>query len=177
MANKVFVGVSLDGFLADKDGGLDFLDSVPNPNGDDLGYNLFMESVDAVLMGRKTFEVVLGFNIPWPYTKPVFVMSSSMKGVPDKLTDKVEVVSGELNTIVNELGARGYTDLYIDGGKLIQSFMAEDMIDDLIVTSIPIVLGGGAPLYGDLATHQAYILVKNEVLLNELVQSHYKRKV
>lgn len=175
MANKVFVGTSLDGYIADRDGGLDFLETVPNPDKVDLGFIPFMESVDAVLMGRKTLEMVLSFNVPWPYSKPVFVLSSTMKDVPANLEGKLTIISGPLKDVVKGLNLRGLTDLYIDGGKLIQSFLAEDMIDDLIVTQVPVLIGGGIPLYGSLPKHQTFELVKSEVLLHALVQSHYRR--
>ena len=175
MAIKVFVGTSLDGYIADRDGGLGFLETVPNPDNVDFGFTPFMESVDAVLMGRKTLDMVLSFNLPWHYSKPVFVLSSTMKEVPANLEGKVEIVSGVLRDVVKDLNMRGLTDLYIDGGKLIQSFLAEDLVDELIVTQVPVLIGGGTPLYGSLPKHLAFELVKSEVLLQALVQSHYRR--
>ena len=175
MANKVFVGTSLDGYIADRDNGLGFLETVPNPTNHDLGFARFMNSVDAVLMGRKTLETVLSFGVPWPYAKPVFVLSSTMKKVPAELMDKLEIVSGDIRDVAKELNMRGFSDLYIDGGKLIQSFLAEDMIDELIVTQVPVLIGGGTPLYGELSIHQKYELVESRILLEALVQSHYRR--
>lgn len=175
MANKVFVGISLDGYIADRDGGLGFLEIVPNPDNDDLGFTPFMDSVDAVLMGRKTLETVLSFGVPWHYTKPVFVLSSTIKAIPADLIGKLEIVSGAIRDVVKELNVRGLNNLYIDGGKLIQSFLAEDMIEELIVTQVPVLIGGGIPLYGSLPAHQKFELVKSKVLLQALVQSHYRR--
>ncbi|WP_446009010.1 dihydrofolate reductase family protein [Candidatus Electrothrix sp.] len=174
MANKVFVGTSLDGYIADRDNGLDFLESVPNPDGHDLGFVSFMKSVDAVLMGRKTFEAVLSFDMPW-YAKPVFVFSSTLKEVPAQLQGKVEIVSAPLKEVIKVLTVQGMKDFYIDGGQLIQSFLAEDMIDELIVTQVPVLIGDGTPLYGLLPRHLEFELVKSEVLLQALVQSHYRR--
>lgn len=176
MSNRVFVGTSLDGYIADRNGGLEFLETVPNPEGHDLGFVPFMESVDAILMGRKTMDVVLEFDGPWPYSKPVFVLSSSISALPESLAGKAEVVSGDIHDIVERLNDQGFTDLYIDGGKLIQSFLAEDMIDELIVTQIPILIGGGVLLFGDLPDHLQFELISSEVLLQALVQSHYRRK-
>jgi len=175
MANKVFIGTSLDGYIADRDGGLDYLDTVPNPDNVDLGYTVFMESVDAILMGRKTLETVIGFDVPWPYTKPVFVFSSKMKKAPTNLEGKVEIVSGLLEEVIKELNIRGLNYFYIDGGKLIQSFLAEDIVDEMIITQIPILIGGGTSLFGSLPKHLEFELVKSEVLLDVIVQSHYKR--
>lgn len=175
MVNKVFVGTSLDGYIADRDGDLSFLETVPNPESDDFGFKAFMDSVDAVLMGRKTLETVLSFGVPWHYSKPVFVLSSTMKKIPEKLIGKIEIVSGPIRDVVKELNMRGFKELYIDGGQLIQNFLAEDMIDELIVTQVPVLIGGGTHLYSNLPNHQEFELVSSKTLLAALVQSHYKR--
>lgn len=80
--NSVFIGVSLDGYIADKGGGPDWLDIIPNPNNESLGYIEFTKDIDALVMGRTTIETVLGFNVDWPYTKPVFVLSNSLNEIP-----------------------------------------------------------------------------------------------
>ncbi len=176
MANIVFVGTSLDGYIADREGGLDFLQTVPNPDGIDFGFSQFMEGVDAVIMGRKTYETVMGFGGAWPYSKPVFVLSSTLVSVPAGVKGKVEIVNGPLREVVTRLNEKGVARLYIDGGNLIQGFLAEDMIDELIVTQVPILLGGGVSLYGRLPNHLEFELVKTEVLLETMIQSHYRRK-
>lgn len=175
MPNVVFIGTSLDGYISDKNGGLDYLHSIPNPKQDDLGYLAFIDRIDALLMGRKTYETVLGFGGRWPYTKPVFVISNTLGSFPDYLQDKVELVSGPIKQVVEQMNNRGLERLYIDGGKLIQSFLQEDMIDEMIITQIPILLGGGTPLFGDLPAHLTFELVGTEALLNAMVQSHYTR--
>lgn len=176
MANIVYIATSLDGYIADRNGSLEFLETVPNPDSLDLGIAEFFGRVDALVMGRVTYETVFGFGIEWPYPMPVFVMSTTLTGVPEELAGKVEIVNGELADIVAKLNERGFNDLYIDGGKLIQSFLRADMIDELIVTKIPVLLGGGTPLFADLPAHQEYEHVGTEVYLDALVQSHYKRK-
>ena len=176
MANKVFIGCSIDGYIADRDGGLDFLHSVPNPEQKDLGFNDFMETVDGLLMGRVTYEAVLGFGVEWPYSKPVFVLSSTLSEVPDELEGKVEFVSGPLAKVVSQLNERGFNDLYIDGGKVIQGMFKEDMVDELIVSTVPVLLGGGTPLFGTLEKHLEFELVETTVLLGAIVNTNYKRK-
>ena len=175
MLNAVFIGTSLDGYISDKDGGLDFLHSIPNPEQDDLGYLDFMDSMDALLMGRKTYETVLGFGGQWPYNKPVFVLSNTLSSLPGHLQDEVELVRGSIRQVVEQINSRGLEQLYIDGGELIQNFLQEDMIDEMIITQIPILLGGGTPLFGNLPAHLTFKLVRTEALLNAMVQSHYKR--
>lgn len=174
--NYVYVGTSLDGFIADKDGGLGWLESVPNPEGNDMGYYAFLERMDALVMGRVTFETVLGFGIDWPYNKPVYVLSNTLKTVPAELEGKVWIVKGELPEVLAHIHGQGHYHLYIDGGGTVQSFLREDLVDELIITTIPILLGGGFPLFGALNKPLSWELVKSEVLLEQVVQRHYRRK-
>ena len=146
--NKVFIATSLDGYIADKDGGIDWLHTIPNPENIDLGFNSFMEGIDALIMGRNTYETVLGFDMEWPYGKPVFVLSSKLTNVPGNLKGKVYLMSGKLDDILNHIHQMGYSNLYIDGGHTIQKFLESDLIDEMIISTIPIVLGGGIPLFG-----------------------------
>ena len=148
--NMVFMARSLDGYIADKNGGLDWLNSVPNPDHLDLGYEKFIKNVDAIVMGRTTFDVVCRFGIQWPYKIPVFVLSSTMESLPEELKDKVDILKGTPTKILALIHKKGYTQLYIDGGTTIQSFLKEDLIDELIITTIPVLLGGGTPLFGEL---------------------------
>jgi dihydrofolate reductase len=174
--NLVFIAQSLDGFIADRNNGLEWLEMVPNPNGLDLGYASFMQRVDALLMGRNTFDTICSFDIDWPYTKPVFVVSNSLSEIPEKYKGKIELVKGNLQAVLESIHAKGYESLYIDGGKTIQNLLKEDLIDEIIVTTIPILLGGGAALFGELPMEQKYDLMESKVLLNQIVQSTYKRK-
>ena len=176
MANIVYIATSLDGYIADKNGGLEWLHSIPNPTGDDFGFQAFMDRVDALIMGRTTFETVCSFDCDWPYSKPVFVLSNSLAQIPEGYQDKAFLVRGELSEIIAELKQQGYMDLYIDGGATIQSFLTEDLIDEIIVTSIPVLLGGGTPLFGELASPLHFRLAHSEVLLGSLVKSHYVRQ-
>jgi dihydrofolate reductase len=175
MSNIVFIATSLDGYIADKEGGLDWLQSVPNPDNDDLGYNALMERVDALVMGRNTMDIVLSFGIDWPYTKPVYVLSNTLTEVPAELEGKVFLVKGDLSTIVSDLNKQGLKDLYIDGGVTIQSFLKEDLIDEMIITTIPILLGGGSPLFGELTSHLQFELKNSETHLGQIVQSQFVR--
>ena len=174
--NSVFIGVSLDGYIADKNGGLEWLEFVPNPEQKDLGYVPFMENIDALVMGRTTFEKVRSFDIKWPYTKPVFVLSTTLKEIPEKYADKVFLVNGSLSSVLEQIHQKGYYRLYIDGGATIQSFLKEDLIDEIITTTVPILIGGGSPLFSSLPNKLGFELVGSEVHLNHLVQNHYRRK-
>lgn len=175
MANIVYIGTSLDGYIADRDGGLDWLQSVANPHGDDMGFTDFMSGIDALIMGRNTFETVCGFDCDWPYTKPVFVLSNTLTEIPEEYKDKAELISGSLQEVISTLNQRSFNHLYIDGGKTVQSFLQEDLIDELIVSTIPMLLGGGTPLFGDLPAHLSFELVSSKIYLDTIVQTHYRR--
>lgn len=179
MANKniVFIARSLDGFIADKNGGLDWLHAIPNPEQNDMGYTQLMEDIDAIVMGRTTYETVLGFGIEWPYSKHVFVLSNTLQTVPENLTGKVSLLSGGPQEVLAAIHAQGYENLYIDGGRTLQAFLQADLIDELRITTIPILLGGGFPLFGELDQPVEWEHLKTEVFLGQIVQSHYRRKV
>lgn len=174
--NIVFIAKSLDGYIAGKDGNLDWLHSIPNPEGIDMGYNRLMEEVDAIVMGRTTFDTVLGFGIDWPYAKHVFVLSNTLKEVPANLEGKVSLLKGSPQQILDQIHERGYHNLYIDGGRTVQHFLQDDLIDELRISTIPILLGGGFPLFGDLASPMEFEHVESMVYLNQIVQDHYRRK-
>ncbi|GIU31781.1 dihydrofolate reductase family protein [Shewanella schlegeliana] len=176
MPNIVYIATSLDGFIADKDNKVDWLHDIPNPEGSDLGFSDFMTRIDALVMGRNTLGVVLSFGIDWPYTKPVFVLSNTLTRVPEGLEGKVFLVKGPLKEVLKQINAQGYHELYIDGGKTIQSFLQEDLIDELIITTIPVLLGGGISLFGELASPLKFKHVKAERLVDYLVQNRFIRQ-
>lgn len=173
--NKVYIATSLDGYIADKNGGIDWLHEVDNPEGSDLGFMDFMAGVDAMIMGRTTYETVLGFGVDWPYPVPVFVLSTTLQEVAKGYKDKVFLVNDSIENVLQQVHNKGFKNLYIDGGRTIQSFLKKGLIDELCITTIPIVLGGGSPLFCDLEAPQRYQLVKSEVLLNQLVKNTYKK--
>ncbi|MFW9793475.1 MAG: dihydrofolate reductase family protein [Candidatus Thorarchaeota archaeon] len=174
MANYVYIATSLDGFIATADGGLDWLDEIPNPEKNDFGYAEFMRGIDAIVMGRKTFEKVLTFSF-WPYDKPVYVTSKSKIVIPKEFEDKVEIITGNPRKLVDHLKTKGHQNLYIDGGVTIQGFLEEDLIDEMIITRVPVLLGNGIPLFGTLTRKLHFKHEKTEVFNEMLVKSVYKR--
>ena len=175
MTNYVFIATSLDGYIATVDGGIDWLYAFPNTDETDYGYAEFMEGIDAVVMGRVTFEQVLTFG-DWPYHKPVFVLSRLLAELPRRLPKQVEIISGTPNDLNLRLVQRGLHYLYIDGGQTITSFLREDLVDEMIITKIPILLGRGIPLFGNFADSLRFVHNKTEVYSNSLVKSHYIRE-
>ncbi|MFT4662861.1 MAG: dihydrofolate reductase [Patiriisocius sp.] len=174
--NKVFIAASLDGFIADKNGGIDWLHSLPNPNNDDMGCFEFIKDIDALVMGRTTFETVCGFDVDWPYEKPVFVLSNTLSEIPESHVGKAFLVKGSLTEILEHIHQRGYHNLYIDGGTTIQGFLKEDLIDEMCITIFPILLGGGSRLFSELPNELSFELIGTKTFLNQLSQYHYRRK-
>lgn len=175
MVNFVYIATSLDGYIATPDGGIDWLMGIPNPDNSDFGFSDFMDKIDAILMGRNTFEKVLSFN-EWPYEKPVFVLSYKLRKIPDHLKDKAEIVRGNIKNINKEMKKRGIENLYIDGGGVIQGFLREDLIDEMIITRVSVLLGDGIPLFKDINHFLKFKHIKTTVYNEDLVKSHYKRK-
>ena len=148
--NIVFIAKSLDGYIAGKDGELDWLHAIPNPDNIDMGFIPLMEEIDAIVMGRTTFDVVCGFGGEWPYSKHVFVLSNSLKEVPQGLEQKVSILKGSPEEILEKIYQTAHYKLYIDGGRTVQDFLRADLIDELRITTIPVLLGGGFPVLSPL---------------------------
>jgi dihydrofolate reductase len=150
MKVSVYIATSLDGFIARKNGDIDWLMAADNTeSAEDYGYKEFLDTVDCMVMGRNCMEMVMDFP-DWPYEdKRVVVLSNTLKEVPSKLGGKVELYSGSLTELVKRLENDGCKRLYIDGGKTIQSFLNDDLITDLTITKIPILLGEGLSLFGN----------------------------
>lgn len=150
MKCSVYIATSLDGFIAKTDDDIEWLDHpdyILEDKNEDFGFYGFMDSVDALVMGRRTFEKVLSFG-EWPYEKPVIVLSSKSDLVPDHLDGKALTMNGSPKDIVKKCSELGYNHLYIDGGKTIQEFLNAQLIDQLTITKIPVLLGEGIPLFG-----------------------------
>jgi len=175
MKTVAYLAASLDGYIADKNGSVDWLNEIPNPDQSDFGFAEFMESIDAMVMGANTFRVVQSFG-EWPYEKPVFVASNSIKEVPKSFEDRVSLVQGEVREILSSVCDLGYERLYIDGGKLIQSCLLAGMLDDLIITQIPIILGSGIPLFVEFDNSIHLEHKGTQVIGVGLVKSHYQIK-
>ncbi|HEX6407466.1 MAG TPA: dihydrofolate reductase family protein [Gemmatimonadales bacterium] len=170
MKATVFIGISLDGFIARVDGGLDWL---PQDGGEEHGYEAFMATVDALVIGRKTYETVLTFDA-WPYgEKPVYVLSTrSLKPPPSNA--RMEQLSGDPHDIVRQLEERGVDHIYVDGGITIQGFLRAGLIQRLIITRIPVLLGEGIPLFGPLPHDVRLEHVATRQYRTGLVQSEYQ---
>jgi dihydrofolate reductase len=167
---SVFVGTSLDGFIARVDGAFDFL---PPGGGEEHGFDAFFASVDALVMGRHTYDTARSFD-SWPYgLKPVFVLSSrTPAGPPDGAV--VEHLSGTPAEVLAVLAARGVRHAYVDGGVTVQRFLAAGMINRIVVTRVPVLIGEGRPLFGPTPHDIALRHVATRHFASGLVQSEYE---
>lgn len=175
MKATVYIATSVDGFIARNNGGIDWL-----PNGEDsersedYGYQEFIDSVDALVMGRNTYESALSFD-SWPYgEKPVFVLSSRKIDISDDIARNVESLCATPREVVSILSKRGFKHLYIDGGKTIQGFLSEGLIQQLIITKVPILIGTGIPLFSSLPRDIKLHHLETRQFENGLVQSKYE---
>jgi dihydrofolate reductase len=169
MQASVFIGTSLDGFIARVDGALDFLPDDVEPH----GFDEFLASVDALLMGRKTYDTVLAFG-EWFYgDKPVFVLSSRELPSPPAGA-VVERMSGAPADIAAELASKGIGHVYVDGGFTIQEFLRAGLIQRLIITRVPVLIGSGIPLFGPLDHDVSLTHVATRHYRSGLVQSEYQ---
>lgn len=166
LKSSVFIATSLDGFIARDGGELDWLEAANAtvPEGEDCGYQAFMESIDVLIMGRNTYEQVLSFG-DWPYgNKPVIILSRNKVQIPNDLAQAVSCSSESLRRLHERLSNEGAKRLYIDGGITIQRFLSEGLINDLTITVIPVILGSGKPLFGN---------VENDIPLRHIATKTY----
>jgi dihydrofolate reductase len=167
---SVYIAVSVDGFIARPDGGLDWLAEVERP-GEDYGYKIFFDTVDALVVGRKTYDVVLGFE-KWPYEdkRCVVVTHAATPASPPGRHGET-FYSGPPERLLDLLAAEGVRRIYVDGGVLIRGFLAADLIDDVTLSVIPVLLGAGIPLFGGV--EQRMKLVSSRSFPSGLVQLCY----
>ncbi len=171
----------MDGFIARKNGDIDWLPQ-GSEGDEDYGYTEFMSTVDHIVMGRNSFEKVLTFG-EWPYNKKVIVLTSRDLTLPPKLVDKVEPLHLPPRDLVHEMDIRGATPalaggaregIYLDGGITIQHFLRERLINEMVITIIPILIGEGLPLFGTLEKDVRLELIHSRSFPNGFVQNKYK---
>lgn len=171
----MFVGTSLDGFIARKNGSLDFL---PTVSGDPHGYEDFVATIDACVIGRKTHEWILGWmrrtGGRWPYEKPVFVLSHNPGRVRIPNASKCEALNSSPKQVVALLKKRNIRHIYVDGGKTVQAFLRAGLIDRIIVNRYPVLIGQGVPLFGELLRDVRLKHVSTKTYPNGLVKSEYR---
>lgn len=178
MKCSVYIATSADGYIAEEDGSVDWLDTAGNPDADmsknpDMGFGDYINSVDCLVMGRKCMEVISNMNLTpeqWPYGDiKIIVLSNTIKEPPENLQGKVELYSGEILDLVNALELQGFNHVYIDGGATITSFINEKLINEITITKVPVLLGSGILLFGNITqkvklTHAQAIAFPNDFI-------------
>ena len=173
---SAFLAVSVDGLIAREDGSVDWLNAInaAMPAGEDGGYGAFIATVDTIVMGRHTFDLVLTFDA-WPYgAMPVHVMTRRGVDIPASVAATVTASDESPEALVARLGAAGRRRIYVDGGATVRSFLEADLIDDLTLTTIPVILGRGRPLFGAVLPEVALTLDTVRTLPLGLVQARYR---
>ncbi|MBC8376519.1 MAG: dihydrofolate reductase [FCB group bacterium] len=172
------MAISLDGFIADENGGVDWLNELPPPEDpkEDMGYGALMQSVDRLVMGRKTFDQVLHFG-SWPYgDTPVTVLShqSSPQSLPDGAI--VNFTYGSPETLVQQFKSAGDTHIYLDGGNVVQQFLTAGFIEEIILTQVPVLLGKGISLFKEELPKDMWIVERVTNYPNGFIQTHMIKK-
>ncbi|PFG24699.1 dihydrofolate reductase [Pseudomonas lurida] len=173
---SVFIAASIDGFIARPNGDIEWLHlpeyETAKLNG--VTYERFIATVDALVMGRKTLEKILSFP-EWPYEgTPVIALSHQPLQIPAHLEGKVEVMAGDVTSLVATLAERGMKHLYIDGGQTIQAFLEAGLVNELIITRIPVLLGQGIPLFSQIGRQLELRHIGTHESDNGFVQSRYQ---
>jgi dihydrofolate reductase len=179
MRASVYIATTLDGFIARENGELDWLPGsdrqVPvDSENEDFGFNAFMEAIDVLVMGRNTYELAISTGM-WPYgNKRVIVLSNTLRNLADGVPNTVELKSELPNDLYNNLKNSGAKHLYIDGGKTIQGFLHSGLIDEIILTRVPVLIGKGIPLFGSLNSDKKLKHIETRAYKNGFVQSRYE---
>lgn len=170
----VFIAASLDGFIARPDGDIDWLLQRDDP-AEDHGYADFIADKDQIVMGRGTYEKVLSLG-PWAYDRPVLVLSQQLANapVPQVLQGKVRFSGSSPREVMNALAAQGVQRVYVDGGQLVQSFLRDGLIADMVISTVPVLLGSGRRLFGALSGDIDWTLLSSRSFASGLVQSSYR---
>lgn len=172
---KLFIASSLDGYIARPNGSIDWLNEIPNPNNSDFGYTNFYAGIDTVVMGRATYDEVMGFDVDWPYPdcKCYVVTTSTNYKVT---TPNTEIINEVNETFIEQLKNSSKSNIWlVGGGKLIQSFMILDVVDELIITIISRIIGEGLPLFPSPMPDSKWEVKKSEILNEAAVVLTYRR--
>jgi len=174
MTGHVFIATSLDGYIARPDGDIDWLLARDDPQ-EDHGYDAFIADKDAIVMGRGGYEKVATFET-WPYDRPVLVLSRRLAGmpVPERLRGKVRFADLSPHDAMRELEQGGARRVYVDGGQVVQAFLRAGLIEDMVITTVPVLIGAGRKLFGELPDDRDLTLVASRAFPSGLVQSAYR---
>ncbi|MBX7046987.1 MAG: dihydrofolate reductase family protein [Ignavibacteria bacterium] len=167
-----YLACSADGFIARENGDIDWLENLKDPPEPHFTFFNLMDTIDCVLMGTNTFIKLQTFN-EWHYTKPVFVYSSSIKELEKIYDGKAELITGTPADVLEKLKAKGKNTVYVDGGKTIQSFLKEGLLDEMYIFLISKIIGGGIPLFGSIGKDINLKIEEVKRVGEEMIMCHY----
>lgn len=182
MKCSVYIATSADGYIAAPDGGVDWLHTAGNLAADmgdeDMGFKNFMSSIDCMVMGRKCMEMISSMNLTpeqWVYgNMRIIVLSNTLKEPPKNLSGKVEMYSGDIQQLMLNLASSGLKHAYIDGGSTITSFLNLKLINEMIITQVPVLLGEGIKLFGKIEQPVRLENAEAVAYKNDFIQVKYK---
>jgi dihydrofolate reductase len=183
MKCSVFIATSADGYIATKDGGVEWLETSGKPDVDmgsesDMGFTSYISSVDCMIMGRKCMEKISSFNLTpeqWPYGDArIIVLSNTVTSPPENLNKKVEIYSGDISALISGLESDGFQHAYIDGGTTITNFINLKLINEMAITRAPVLLGDGIPLFGKTNQHIKLEDAQATAYPNDFIQIRYR---
>lgn len=171
----LYIATSIDGYIAKTDDNLDWLTSVPLPTEGDYGYTNLLQRIDTALMGRKTYDEIIGMDMEWPYDNlKCYVFSNDHKVPPS--TPQTSIVNGFIPEIIDKIKTQSQKDIWlIGGGQLVAEFLVHHLIDEMIITIVPTLLGNGKPLFPSIGNESKWILVKSESFNTGLVTLTYHK--
>ena len=166
---SVYIATSIDGYIARQDGNIDWLNCVQGFE-EDYGFHDFFDSIDALIMGRKTYESIMSFST-WPYQgKRVVVLSNTLKSV----RDEAELYQGSLTQLASNLYSDGIQHVWADGSAAVSEYLNLGLVDRMIISLIPIVLGSGIPLFKSIGKEVPCRLLSSQSYPSGLVQLRYQ---
>lgn len=185
MKCSVFIGCSFDGFIAREDGAIDWMDTagkpdVEIPDNPDLGFSEFISNIDCLVMGSNTLKKLSSFNLSadqWPYGDTrIIALSKSLQEVPENLCGNAEIFSGDIPELIQSLENEGYKHAYVDGGRVIQSFLKLKLMNEMTITLLPILIGKGISLFADLPEDIHLELMHAQTFPNDFIQTTFRVK-
>ena len=172
---RLFIACSLDGYIARENESLDWLDAIPNPKKSDFGYGDFIAGIGEIIMGRKTYEWVARSGYPWPYEDNTYIISKKDEIEID--TPKTYLMNVDWVSKVKEMKKEEGKDIWLcGGGTLISAFLDERLIDEMILSIIPIVLGAGLPLFPGKPLETQFQLNSSKQFDSGVVNLSYRKE-
>lgn len=172
----LYIATSIDGYIATPDGGVEWLDEIPNPNKTDHGYNALLDSIDTVLMGGRTYHEIIGFGVEWPYkNKITYVVSRRNSNVTPN--EDVYFITEDIVSKISELKNETGKDIWlVGGGELTTILLNANLIDEMQLCIAPIILGQGIPLFPNKPKESLWTLKDNKTYDTGMITATYTRK-